>query len=397
MNGTGHVNTVLGIANALKSRNHRVVFATDKSWQGKFENMGIEEELIDLEFSIIKEFFELANALYDKHLEIVSKVKPNIIIVDNVVPFPGLLAANKLILYVCSANPLIAIDDKRLPPCLLGLPLEDKHEWDKQREILNECRKPLWFEMNKKLEEYNIPALREYRIQHVSTNLNIYVYPKLLMDDYLRLCPLKDEWHGLDHSIRPSQEQFDLRPNFKKEHEKLIYLSMGSFASNLFGLMSHLIKLLAKCKHKIIIVTGQNHDKYELPENMWGGPFLPQLQILPLVDLVITHGGNNTFIESLYFGKPMIIIPLFGDQPDNAQRAVDAKIGVRFDPFEVEESELLNAIESLLSDKEVAERVRKISTQLRASNSMDVLVPKIELIAKQPKIPTVELLFSVSL
>ncbi len=67
----------------------------------------------------------------------------------------------------------------------------------------------------------------------------------------------------------------------------------------------------------------------EVGDNMWGAQRVPQTNVLPLVDLVITHGGNNTTTESFHFGKPMIVLPLFRDQYDDAQRVHETGFGIR--------------------------------------------------------------------
>ena len=84
--------------------------------------------------------------------------------------------------------------------------------------------------------------------------------------------------------------------------------------------MKDLVAALAETPQRYIVSKGPQHAEYELAENMVGEEFLPQVSVLPEVDLVITHGGNNTTTESLHFGKPMILLPIFWDQHDNAQR-----------------------------------------------------------------------------
>jgi UDP:flavonoid glycosyltransferase YjiC (YdhE family) len=100
---------------------------------------------------------------------------------------------------------------------------------------------------------------------------------------------------------------------------------------------------------------------------MAGEEFLPQTSILPRVDVVICHGGNNTVTESLHFGKPMVVLPLFWDQYDNAQRLDETGFGVRLDTYGHAPQELRSALDRLLADAALAERLRETSARLQSA------------------------------
>jgi UDP:flavonoid glycosyltransferase YjiC (YdhE family) len=131
--------------------------------------------------------------------------------------------------------------------------------------------------------------------------------------------------------------------------------------------MRALIGSLADSRYRVIVSKGPQHEQIELPANMVGEEFLPQTSILPLVDLVITHGGNNTVTESLRFGKPMIALPLFWDQYDNAQRLHETGFGIRLDTYRHAPEELIGAIERLLTDAPLRDRLQAVSARLAAT------------------------------
>jgi UDP:flavonoid glycosyltransferase YjiC (YdhE family) len=113
---------------------------------------------------------------------------------------------------------------------------------------------------------------------------------------------------------------------------------------------------------------------------MWGQAQVPQTNVLPLVDLVITHGGNNTTTEAFHFGKPMIVMPLFWDQYDNAQRVHELGFGHRLDTYGFEDAELITAVDRLLADDELHRRmaanghvIRGRSGTLKAADLVEAL------------------------
>ena len=61
---------------------------------------------------------------------------------------------------------------------------------------------------------------------------------------------------------------------------------------------------------------------------------------------MITHGGNNTVVESFHNGKPMVVLPLFWDQVDNAQRVDETGFGRRLPAYAFRDEELTGAIDA---------------------------------------------------
>ena len=116
---------------------------------------------------------------------------------------------------------------------------------------------------------------------------------------------------------------------------------------------------------------------------MWGEGFLPQTKVLPLVDLVITHGGNNTVTETFSFGKPMIVMPLFANQFDNA-RTIHEKgfMSIRLGTYNFTAEELLTVIEKLLNDENLKTKLTHISNRIQSSQSFIKAVQLIEELVK---------------
>ena len=111
---------------------------------------------------------------------------------------------------------------------------------------------------------------------------------------------------------------------------------------------------------------------------MVGAQMLPQTKVIPQVDLVISHGGNNTVTETLHFGKPLIVLPLFWDQYENAQRIDELGFGVRLDTYAFADAELTDAVDRLLADTDLRARLADIGAAIRGRDGLRVGADVIE-------------------
>jgi MGT family glycosyltransferase len=210
------------------------------------------------------------------------------------------------------------------------------------------------------------PGLPDLDFIHTSEHLNLYLYPEAV--DYTARRPLPDTWHRLDSSVRATDAPFEVPEHLRDGPGSLVYLSLGSLGSADVGLMERLVDVLGRTPHRYIVSKGPQHDQYSLPDNMWGAQQVPQTNVLPLVDLVITQGGNNTTTESFHFGKPMVVLPLFWDQYDNAQRVHETGFGIRLDTYRFTDEQLVGAVEQLLADAALRKRMADAGARIRSRN-----------------------------
>lgn len=403
----GPTNQCIGIGKVLLERGHRVVFAAEASWAGKLTALGFEEDLVDLapapdgdeeqdagqfwkdfiretapEFrkptieqleTFIKPTWQ---ALIDGAMfcepqlrEILARVKPDVIVEDNVLCFPALMTHGVPFVRIVSCNPL-EIKGPGAAPVFSGLPAADRSDWASFDAEYERTHREMWNAYNAWVVEQGAQPLPDLEFIHTSDSANLYVFPEEA--DYTKDRPLGANWHRMDSSVRETDQDYAIPAAVadRPSDSALIYLSLGSLGGADVDLMRRLIDALGRTRHRYIVSMGPQHELLTLAPNMVGSEFLPQTKVIPQVDLVITHGGNNTTTESLHFGKPMILLPLFWDQYDNAQRMDELGFGVRLSTYSFTEEEMNVALERLLGNAELRTRLEAIGRSIRERDGL---------------------------
>ena len=128
-----------------------------------------------------------------------------------------------------------------------------------------------------------------------------------------------------------------------------------------------IIQVMANLPYRVLVNIGEYPDAYhDLPPNVQVQEWFPQPSVIAKMDLVIHHGGNNTFTECLYFGKPAIIMPYVWDGHDNATRVHETGHGLKMHRSNWNDEELAANIETLLSDDEVGRKLASTATHMRS-------------------------------
>jgi MGT family glycosyltransferase len=394
----------VGIAQRLRAMGHNPVFVCDKGFKGVFEKYGFEENLVDMSGGMSDEeiakfwanfiaekqpYFRLSpidqlptyvipvwEAIVDSaiiaeeglnaHLQ---RIKPDLVAVDNVILFPAIKKAGcpwtRII--SCSEN---EIPDPDIPPHLSGCHENDKAGFKAFEDRFLELVKPTHARFNEFLAKQGHPPYKLGEFFEASPYMNLLLYPKPLA--FKRRTPLNPAcFQYLEGCVR-DEGVYEV-PTFASNNDKpLIYVSYGSLGAADVDLYKQLIVAFAKLPYRFLMNVGDYIGEYSnVPGNVHLESWYPQPAVIPHVDLVIHHGGNNSFNESLYFGKPAIIMPFCWDGLDNAARIHDTGYGEQLPRYTWTEEQLAAMIARLLADTAMSQRLKTVSAHMQAAKGTE--------------------------
>jgi MGT family glycosyltransferase len=153
----------------------------------------------------------------------------------------------------------------------------------------------------------------------------------------------------------------------------IIYASLGTTRN----VQAFVFRLVAEaCQGldlQLVISLGGRFDPEMFPD-LSGNPlvtkYAPQLELLRLATIVITHGGPNTVFETLMEGKPMVAIPLAHDQPAVAARLARLGIAEVLPVMRLSARKIHRAVTKVLNDPSYRDAAVKMQTKLHSLHGL---------------------------
>ncbi len=124
--------------------------------------------------------------------------------------------------------------------------------------------------------------------------------------------PLPDWWQGDDRPV--------------------VYVSFGSVAATFppaAGAYRSALDAVSDLPIRVLLTTGGHElELGDVPANVRVEEWVDEPAVLGHASAVVGHGGAGTTLAAMAAGCPLVVVPLFGDQPANGVRVAVAGAGV---------------------------------------------------------------------
>ncbi|MFL6204723.1 MAG: glycosyltransferase [Acidimicrobiales bacterium] len=164
----------------------------------------------------------------------------------------------------------------------------------------------------------------------------------------------------------------------------IVYLTMGTVWNSKLDIFRAVIDALRDEDIALIVTVGRQNDPASLgpqPDNVIVQRYIPQGELLPRCDAVITHGGAGTMLGALAFGRPLLLLPQGADQYANAERVVTAGAGLQILDRELSVDVVRRATRAILDDVRYRNAAARIQAEIRAMPDVQDALSSVEALA----------------
>ncbi|XP_049625269.1 UDP-glucuronosyltransferase 1A8-like isoform X2 [Suncus etruscus] len=192
------------------------------------------------------------------------------------------------------------------------------------------------------------------------------------------------------HQGKALTKEFEGYVNASGEHGVVVF-SMGSMVSEIPEKKAREIAEALGTIPQTVLWRYTGTPPSNLAKNTKLVKWLPQNDLLghPKTRAFITHSGSHGIYEGICNGVPMVMLPLFGDQMDNAKRMESRGAGVTLNVLEMTSEDLSKALKAVIYDKSYKENIMRLSSlhKDRPIEPLDLAVFWVEFVMRHKGAP----------
>lgn len=163
---------------------------------------------------------------------------------------------------------------------------------------------------------------------------------------------------------------------------RTVYFTLGTVFNMESGdLFPRVLAGLRELPVNLVVTVGRHIDPAEFgpqPAHVRIERFVPQAELLPRCDLVVSHGGSGSVVGALAHGLPQVHIPMGADQPHNAARAAALGFGRTLNATTVTPEEVRDTVADVLADPAYRAAATDLAIQTAAQPDPAELVAVVE-------------------
>ncbi|XP_064289499.1 UDP-glucuronosyltransferase 1A1-like isoform X4 [Passer domesticus] len=208
-------------------------------------------------------------------------------------------------------------------------------------------------------------------------------YPRPLMPNIIPI-------GGVNCAHKELPQEFEAMVNASGEHGIVVF-SLGSMVSEIPMKKAMEIAEGLGTVPQTVFWRYTGKAPPNLPKNVKLVKWLPQNDLLahPKTRAFITHGGSHGVYEGICNAVPMVLMPLFGDQMDNAKRVESRGAGLTLNILEMTSNDISNALKAVINDKRYKENIQRLSDLHldRPIHPLDLAVHWVEFVMRHKGAP----------